>query len=471
MHHFTKKTKIVATIGPVTESREAFAQILNAGVNIARINMSHGTYEEQSKKIKTIKSVAKKEDIPVGILLDLCGPKIRIGDFAEGVVDLVAGQELILTGEKCEGSAQRVYFNYPHITTDIKAGMTLMLDDGKKKLVVTKVKGTEIYTTVIIGGRTKGRRGVNIPGAYLSIDALTKKDKEDLVFGLEQGVDFVALSFVRTADDIEVLRKLLKKYKSTAHIVAKIETQEAIDNIDAIILATDAVMIARGDLAIEVGPEKVPSLQKEIIRKCNDIGKPVIVATQMLESMITTPVPTRAEVSDVANAIFDGADAVMLSEETTLGAYPVEAVSMMTQIAERTEVTIGTHRRYKVHSGDIVDSISSSVVHNAEDVKATAIVALTETGSTPRMIARYKPQQPILAFTPHEHVMRQLLLVFGCYPVKIKPFRFIAQVIPTVNETLKREGVAQSGDHIVVTAGVPFQVAGSTNMLMILAVE
>ena len=471
MHHFTKKTKIVATIGPATETKDMFARIVRAGVNVARINMSHGTYDEQSKKIKTIKAVCKKEGITTGILLDLCGPKIRIGDFAEGVVELVEGQELVLTGEKCEGDSTRVYFNYPHIETDIKPGMTLMLDDGKKKLEVISVKGSDITTRVIVGGMTKSRRGVNIPGAYLSIDALTAKDKKDLTFGLEQGVDFVALSFVRTADDIAALRKLLKKYKSTAQIVAKVETQEAIDHIDSIIAATDVVMVARGDLAIEVGPEKVPSLQKSIIKKCNDIGKPVIVATQMLESMIATPVPTRAEVSDVANAIFDGADAVMLSEETTLGKYPLQAVEMMAHIAERTEMEIGTHRRHKVHSGDIVDSISSSVVHNAEDVAATAIVALTETGGTPRAIARYKPQQPIIAFTQHEHVMRQLLLVYGCYPVKIKPFTFIAQVIPTVNATLKREGVAKPGDHIVVSAGVPFQIAGSTNMLMILTVE
>lgn len=471
MHHFSKKTKIVATIGPVTESKEAFARVLCAGVNVARINMSHGTYDEQSKKIRNIKAVSKKENIPVAILLDLCGPKIRIGDFRDGVVELVPGQKFVLTGKKCEGDASRVYFNYPHIKTDIKAGMTLMLDDGKKKLEVTKVQGEEIYTNVIVGGATKSRRGVNIPGAYLSIDALTTKDKKDLAFGLAEGIDFVALSFVRTPGDIQALRKLLKKYKSSAQIVAKIETTEAIDNIDAIIAATDVIMIARGDLAIEAGPEKVPSYQKQIIKKCNEVGKPVIVATQMLESMISTPVPTRAEVSDVANAIFDGADAIMLSEETTLGKYPVQAVQMMHDIAVRTEATIGTHRRLKVHTGDVVDSISSSVVHNAEDIGATAIVALTETGSTPRMIARYKPQQPIIAFTQHAVVLRQLLLVYGCYPVRIKPFALIAQVIPTVNATLKKEDVAQPGDHIVVSAGVPFQTAGSTNMLMVLTVE
>ncbi len=471
MHHFAKKTKIVATIGPATETKDTFAKILEAGINVARINMSHGTHEEQARKIRTIKAVAKKEGYPLGILLDLCGPKIRIGDFAAGTVELVEGSEFILTGKKCDGDASRVHFSYPHIESDIKQEMTLMLDDGKKKLLVTKVVGSDIYTKVIVGGTTKGRRGVNIPGAYLSIDALTAKDKKDLAFGIEQGIDFVALSFVRTADDIKALRTLLKKHKSRAHIIAKIETQEAIDHIDTIIEQADAIMVARGDLAIEVGPDRVPSLQKSIIQKCNEVGKPVIVATQMLESMITTPVPTRAEVSDVANAIFDGADAVMLSEETTLGKYPVQAVQMMHDIAVRTEATIGTHRRHKVHNGDVVDSISSSVVHNAEDVGVKAIAALTEGGSTPRMIARYKPQQPIIAFTPHEHVMRQLLLVYGCYPVKIKPFQYIAKIIPTVGAILKKEGIAQKGDHVVISAGVPFGVPGTTNMLMVVPIE
>ncbi len=471
MHHFTKKTKIVATIGPATETKEMFAKILHAGVNVARINMSHGTYDEQARKIKTIKAVAKKERFTLGILLDLAGPKIRIGDFKDGAVELVAGAQFILTGKECVGDVTRVHFNYPHIATDIKPGMVLMLDDGKKKLQVISVKGGDIYTKVIVGGTTKSRRGVNIPGAYLSIDALTAKDTKDLVFGLAQGVDFVALSFVRTADDIGVLRKLLKKHNSTAQIVAKIETQEAVDHSDAIIDAADIIMVARGDLAIEVGPEKVPSIQKQIIKKCNDIGKPVIVATQMLESMITTPVPTRAEVSDVANAIFDGADAVMLSEETTLGKYPLESVQMMSDIAVRTEAEIGTHRRHKVHSGSVADSVSSSVVHNAEDVGAAAIVALTESGLTPRMIARYKPQQPIITLTPNEHVMRQILLVYGCYPIKIKPFQYIAKIIPTVNTLVKREGVAVKGDRIIISAGVPFGVSGTTNMLMVVSVE
>lgn len=475
MHHFSKKTKIVATIGPGSENKETLTTLFKQGVDVCRTNMSHDDQTIHEKRIKLIRSVAKKEGMPVGILLDLSGPKIRIGDFVSGPVELVAGKKLILSGDKkCLGDASCVYFNYPHIEKDIKAGMILMLDDGKKKVIVDKVVKGAVHTTVLVGGTTKSRRGVNIPGAYLSIPALTEKDKKDLLFGIKQNVDFVALSFVRTAKDIEQLRGLIKKHnknnQGTQAIVAKIETQEAVENIDAIIAATDAIMVARGDLAVEIGPEKVPTVQKMIIKKCNEAGKPVIVATQMLESMISSPVPTRAEVSDVANAIFDGADAVMLSEESALGKYAKEAVTMMAHIATQVEGEIGTHRRLKVHSNDIVDSVSSSVVHNAEDVKAKLIVALTETGSTPRMIARYKPQQPVVVLTPHEHVARQAQLVFGCYPVLIKSFSGSTQLINTIGPLLIKNALATKRDRIVVSAGVPFGTPGTTNMLMILTI-
>ncbi len=471
MHHFSKKTKIVATIGPNTENKDSLTKLFSLGVDVCRTNMSHDDQEIHGKRIALIRSVSKKMNMPIAILQDLSGPKIRIGDFENAPVELVADEKLILTGDKnCKGDASRVYFNYPHIEKDIKKGMILMLDDGKKKVVVEKVVGLEIHTKVLIGGTTKSRRGVNIPGAYLSISALTDKDKKDLAFGIAQGVDFVALSFVRNAKDIVELRSLIKKQKGTQKIVAKIETQEAIENIDEIIQETDAVMVARGDLAVEVGPEKVPSFQKMIIRKCNEAGKPVIVATQMLESMISSPVPTRAEVSDVANAIFDGADAVMLSEETTLGKFPGEAVSMMSHIAIQVESEIGTHRRLKVHSNNVVDSVSSSVVHNAEDVGASLIVALSESGFTPRMIARYKPQQPIIVLTPNMETVRQSQLVYGCYPILMKSFTGSTQLINTIGPKLIAEGVANKKDRIVVSAGVPFGTVGSTNMLMILTI-
>lgn len=468
MHYLMKKTKIVATIGPGSENKETLKALFAAGVNVCRTNMSHDDQAVHAKRIALIRSVAKKEKRPIAILQDLSGPKIRIGDFTTPTVELVPGAQLILTGTKCEGTVEKVYFNYPHIKEDIKAGMILMLDDGKKKVRVKKVIGTDIYTEVLVGGTTKGRRGVNIPGAYLSIDALTKKDRDDLSFGIKQGVDFVALSFVRTAKDIEMLRALIAKQKGKQAIVAKIETQEAVEHIDDIIAATDAVMVARGDLAVEIGPERVPIVQKMIIRKCNELGKPVIVATQMLESMIHSPVPTRAEVSDVANAIFDGTDAVMLSEETALGSYAVEAVTVMSDVALQIERDIGTHRRHKVHNDSIVDSVSSSVVHNAEDVGAKVIVALTETGSTPRVIARYKPQQPIIVVTSHEHTARKAALVYGCFPIVSSIFTGSKQVVVSLAPLLKKERVIEKGDRMVVTAGVPFGKAGTTNMMMIL---
>ncbi len=470
MDHFHNKTKIVATIGPGSESKEVFKKLLHAGVNVARTNMSHDDQATHEKRIKTIRDVAKKEKMPVAILQDLSGPKIRIGDFAHNVVELIAGEQFILSGTKCSGTAERVYFNYPFIKKDIMPGMILMLDDGKKKLRVEKVMKGDVVTTVLVGGTIKSRRGVNIPGAYLSISAMTNKDRSDIVFGVKMNVDFIALSFVRTAKDIVALRQIIKRRKGRQAIIAKIETEEAVENIDEIIEVSDGIMVARGDLAIEIGPAKVPSIQKMIVRKCNEVGKPVIVATQMLESMITTPVPTRAEVSDVANAIFDGTDAVMLSEETALGKYAVDAVTTMRGIAEQVEGEIRTHRRHQVHTNDIVDSISSSVVHDAEDVGASIIVALTEAGSTPRMIARYKPRQHIIALTPHEHIARQMNIVFGCEAMIIETFKSLKQVIKVLGPKLIRAGHAKKGDRIILTAGIPFGTTGSTNMLMILTV-
>lgn len=470
MDNSVNKTKIVATIGPGSESKEIFRELLRAGVSVARTNMSHDDQSVHQKRIETIRMVSKKEKLPVAILLDLAGPKIRIGDFMKGSIELVVGQTFILSGKNCDGDEERVYFNYPFIQKDIMAGMILMLDDGKKKLLVEKVEDNDIYTTVIVGGIIKSRRGVNIPGAYLSIRTLSVKDKSDLDFGIKMGVDFIALSFVRTAKDVIELKEIIKKQNGTQAIIAKIETEEAVTNIDEIIEVADGIMVARGDMAIEIGPARVPSVQKNIIRKCNEVGKPVIVATQMLESMIHSPVPTRAEVSDVANAIFDGTDAVMLSEETALGKYALDAVLTMKGIAKQIENEIGTHRRHRVHVNDIVDSVSSSVVHNAEDIGASVIVALTEAGFTARMIARYKPRQSIIAFTPHEHVARQLNLVYGCKSLVVEKFKNLNLINKIISAKLIKLGYVKKGDRILLTAGVPFGISGGTNMLSILTI-
>jgi pyruvate kinase len=341
MSHIQRKTKIIATIGPGSESKENFAKLLKAGVDIARTNMSHDDQTIHQARIENIRAVSQEEQIPVDVLLDLSGPKIRIGDFEDVSVELVPGAEFILSGTKVVGNVRKVYFNYPNIEQDIKPGQILMLDDGRRKLHVDRIEGTDIYTTVVVGGMIKSRRGVNIPNAYLSISAITDKDKSDLEFAIKMGVDFIALSFVRTAKDIEELRALIKSHGGNQLIFAKIETPEAVEKIDEIIAATDGVMVARGDLAVEIGHAKVPAVQRMLIKKCNAAGKPVIVATQMLESMIKAPVPTRAEVADIASAVFLGADATMLSEESSLGEYAVEAVDMMREIIEETEKETG----------------------------------------------------------------------------------------------------------------------------------
>jgi pyruvate kinase len=341
MSQITRKTKIVATIGPGSESKENFTKLLHAGVNIARTNMSHDDQTIHGARVQNIREAAAEANLPIEILLDLSGPKIRIGDFEDVSVELIPGAEFILSGTKVSGNVRKVYFNYPNIEQDIKPGQILMIDDGRRKLRVEKVEGTDIYTTVLVGGVIKSRRGVNIPNAYLSISAITDKDRSDLEFAVKAGVDYIALSFVRTAKDIQELRELITSHGGTQPIVAKIETPESVEKIDEIIAATDIVMVARGDLAVEIGHAKVPAVQRMLIEKCNAAGKPVIVATQMLESMIKAPVPTRAEVSDIANAVYAGADAVMLSEESSLGEFAVEAVSMMAEVIVETEKDMG----------------------------------------------------------------------------------------------------------------------------------
>jgi pyruvate kinase len=337
-----RNTKIVATIGPGSESKENFAKLLAAGVDIARTNMSHDDQTIHQNRINNIRAVAAETNTPIEILLDLSGPKIRIGDFANGPVELVPGAQFILSTNPCDGDVNKVFFNFPEIVSEMKPGQVIMLDDGRRKLVVDKVENGDMYTTVEVGGVIKGRRGVNLPNAFLTISALTEKDKGDLEFAVKAGVDYIALSFVRTAKDIQELRELITKHGGSQPIVAKIETPESVEKIDEIIAATDLIMVARGDLAVEIGHAKVPAVQRMLIEKCRVAGKPVIVATQMLESMIKAPVPTRAEVSDIANAVYAGADATMLSEESSLGEFAVEAIQIMAEVIRETEKDLGS---------------------------------------------------------------------------------------------------------------------------------
>ncbi len=468
-----KRTKIVATIGPSSSEPARLAELIRAGMNVARLNFSHGSHEDHERSIKTVRTVSEKLGEPIAIMQDLSGPKVRIGEFADGSITLVPGARFTLSTLPCEGSAERVFINYPHLHKEVKKGAVIMLDDGRRKLEVVSVRGNDVITTVLIGGTIKGRRGVNIPGAFREISPITRKDREDLVFGLAQRVDFVALSFVRTADDIKKLRTLIKKHspKHTPSIIAKIETLEAIENIDAIIAETDGIMVARGDLAVEVSPENVPLLQKSIISKSVAAGKPVITATQMLESMIQSPVPTRAEVGDVANAILDGTDAVMLSQETAMGDYPVEAVAMMTKIADKTENDRSYRdlfRNTRAHEEtETVDAIGRAVVDVAHATNAKAIVALSESGFTARMISRYRPSRPIIVFTPHEETARKLSLSFACHPFIAKSFKELLHVVTESEQTLMKQGLAKRGDTVVLAAGIPFGKVGGTNTMMV----
>ncbi|MBA3550602.1 pyruvate kinase [Patescibacteria group bacterium] len=470
-----KKTKIVATIGPVTKSEEMLSQLLKAGFNIMRLNFSHGDFEEHQIKVDNLRKAIKKTGIQAAIMQDLGGPKIRIGNFKNGVIDLKVGQTFTLTTEDVEGDETRVSVNYKPLPKEVQVGGFILLHDGKKKLEIIDIKGNEIITKVLVGGETKNKRGINLPGAHLSISSLTDKDKKDLQFALKNKLDFVAFSFVRRAEDIVELRNLLNKAKSEAKIIAKVEDVEGLENIDSIIELVDGVMVARGDMAIEIGAENVPMVQKSIIKKCNEQGKMVITATHMLESMISSPVPTRAEVSDIANAIIDGTDAIMLSEETTLGQFPVESVEVMTRVALNIEndefymEQVLERQDYKHASLEnrVADAITNEAVDIANTLDAKAIVAFTNSGFTARMISRYKPLQPILALTPNEKTAKQLLMSFGVMPIQIEKTTMLNDVLKLIRTHCIKNKIAEKGDKVVVAIGMPFGKKVDTNMLLV----
>lgn len=471
-----KKTKIVATIGPATQSEEMLTKLLKAGFNVMRMNFSHGDFAEHQIKIDNLKKAVEKTGIPAATMQDLSGPKIRIGDFSTESITLKEGHTFTITTDKIVGDEHRVSVNYMPLPKEVKKGGFILVHDGKRKLEITDIKGNDVVCKVVVGGDIKGRRGVNLPGAHLSISSLTDKDKKDLEFGIKNKVDFVAFSFVRRADDINELRKLLDKAKMfDTKIIAKVEDTEGLENIDEIIKLVDGVMIARGDMAIEIGAENVPMVQKMIIKKCNELGKIVITATHMLESMIKSPVPTRAEVSDIANAIMDGTDAIMLSEETTLGQYPIEAVTLMTTVANKIEndplyidqVLNMQKRKHDAIGKRVTDATTNEVVDIANAVRAKLIVALTTTGSTARMISRYKPLQPIIAMTPSQKTFNQTLMSFGCEPVLIEKFKTVNEAVTEVKAYIVKNKLAKKGDKLVLALGMPFGKKIDTNMLLV----
>lgn len=464
-----KKTKIIATLGPASSDKHKIEKMILGGVDIFRLNFSHGLYKDHQKNINLIHFLSKKFKKPIAILADLCGPKIRIGDFLDGKIELKHNQKFILTTEKCIGDQNKVFINYKNIINEAKAGEIILLDDGKIELRIDKVVKNELICHVVFGGELSSRKGANFPQSSLKISSLTEKDKEDLKFIIKNKIDFIALSFVRTSKDILELKNILKKLKSDIEVIAKIETREAVKNIDEIIKESYGVMVARGDLAVEVGAEQVPIIQKNIVQKCNNLGKPVIIATQMLESMIKNPVPTRAEVSDVANAILDGADAIMLSAETASGNFPIKSVEAMSRIARHIEQNFDYKsflKNYHIVSNIISDSVSYAVSNVAYNIDAKVIVALTETGYTPQMITRFRIKQPILALTPNKNTYNKLALVFGCYPFIIKSFKNIEEVREVVKKIILKNNFAKKGEKIVICAGIPFGRSGSTNFLM-----
>ncbi|MEX0918427.1 MAG: pyruvate kinase [Candidatus Paceibacterota bacterium] len=467
---YRKHTKIVATVGPASNHDQIVKQLIKKGVNVFRLNFSHGDYRQHEESIDRIRRISRQLKLPVAILQDLGGPKIRIGDFADKEINLLAGRTFILTTRQVVGRQDIVSLNYKKLPQEVKAGDILFLDDGKKKLKVEAIKNkTDIICRVLVGGRIKSRRGLNAPDPLLSIRSLTPKDRRDVLFGLKHGVDFIAMSFVRSRSDIESLRRLVDSQKGRAKIIAKIETKEAIEDLDNIIAAADGVMVARGDLAIEIPAEDVPVVQKDIIAKCNQTGRPVITATQMLGSMALQPFPTRAEVNDVANAIFDGTDAVMLSEETATGLYPILAVELMQRIACRIEqTTFHEDRLSREHLSfkSVVDAFSYAAINMTHEINGRAIVALSRSGYTARMVARYRPSVPLLVLTPEEITYRQLALTYACYPVLVPPFNTTKKAVAIAKKTLLKKGLVAKGDQVIIIAGIPFNVSGSINLLL-----
>lgn len=470
-----RKTKIICTIGPASESEQMIEKLALAGMNVARLNFSHGTYKQHASHIEAIRRVSSKLSLPLAILQDLPGPKIRIGRLNKETVWLKEGDDFTLTSKDVVGDEHIASVSLSSLPKDVNPGDTIFLNDGAIKLEVVSTTNNEIRSKVVVGGILAPKRGVNIPGVRLNVPSITDKDLSYLLFGLEHGVDFVALSFVREVANVRQVRQFLQAKGADLPLIAKIEKHEAVDNIDEIIAEADGIMVARGDLGVEMPLRRVPLVQKEIISKCNHVGKPVIVATQMLQSMIHSPFPTRAEVSDVANAIFDGADAIMLSGETAIGKYPEEATLMMAKVATETETALPYHRILSEKAETVMpqteDAISYAACHIAEQLGVVSIVAYTTSGSTAQRVAKYRPKAPLLAMTPKDSVRRKLALYWGIYPYNVTGYATVEEAFEQGANLAVKLGLAKSGDLIVVTAGVPLSVPGSTNMLKVQKIE
>lgn len=468
-----RKTKIVATIGPASESIETLTRLIESGLDVARLNFSHGTYEEHAQRIRRIREVSQTVGKHVGIMLDIKGPKIRTGKIQNGEVELQDGDSITLTIDPVEvGTKERVWISYEGLVEDVYPGAPIRIDDGLIGLEVVDVKGHDILCKVTNGGALKDNKGINVPGVTLRIPGVTDKDKNDLVFGVEQGVDMVAASFVRKASDVLEVRRILEENNYYADIIAKIETQEGMDRLEEIIEVTNGMMVARGDLGVEIPTEEVPLAQKRIISLCNQYGKPVITATQMLDSMQRNPRPTRAEASDVANAIFDGTDAIMLSGETAAGKYPLESVQTMAQIAERAESALRSNEvRYRHHT-ELAKTVSDAMGHAAktmsQDLDASAIITATSSGHSARAVAKYRPMVSVIGVTPKPETARRLTVSWGVYPVVIEEVvTNTDDLLETAVEGAVSAGYVGNGDLVLIIGGSPVGHTGTTNFLKV----
>lgn len=467
-----KKTKIVCTIGPASENKEIFAELVKNGLNVARLNFSHGDHAEHLKRIEMIKEVRKELNKPIAILLDTKGPEIRTGSFKEPIM-LEEGQIFTLTTDEYLGDQDKCQISYEGLPGDVVPGNKILIDDGLVELDVLEIKGNEIVTRVLNSGEVKNHKGVNVPGVSINLPAITPKDEADIKFGLEHGIDFIAASFVRKAADVLEIRKILEDNNiEDVHIISKIENQEGLDNLDSIIRVSDGIMVARGDLGVEIPTEDVPLAQKLMISKCNKAGKPVITATQMLDSMQRNPRPTRAEVTDVANAILDGTDAIMLSGETAAGKYPVESVMTMTSIARKIEETMDYKSILDKKSLELVNAgvtfaVSHATCYTAHELEASAIITATSSGFTTRKVSQFRPKAPIIATTISERVRRKLSLVWGVETILVDMASSADEIFEMGIEKSKDAGLIKKGDLVVITAGVPIGVTGATNLMKV----
>lgn len=469
-----RKTKIICTIGPASEGEEKLRELMIAGMNVARFNFSHGSHEEHKKKFDRVIKISNELGIPVATLLDTKGPEIRLKDIEGGKTELVAGQKFILTTEDILGNNEKVSITYKNLKNDISAGTTILIDDGLIEMVVDSIEETDIICTVVNGGPISNHKGVNVPGAVLSMPYISEVDRSDIMFGCDMGFDFIAASFVRCKEDILEVRKILDEHNSHMKIIAKIENMQGIENLEDILTVSDGIMVARGDMGVEIPMEEVPVVQKRMIKMAEAQGKHVVTATQMLDSMIKNPRPTRAEVADVANAIYDGTTAIMLSGESAAGLYPVEAVKTMSQIAERAEQDIDYNSRMKrrehIDSFDVTTAISHATCTTAMDLKVAAIITVTISGFTAGMISRYKPSCPIIACSVSPRICRQLSLSWGVTPIWIARESTAEDLFDEAVHAAEEAGYIKKGDKVVLTAGVPLGVSGRTNMLRVVEV-